>query len=439
MNSDTLYSGLTAAINFFVFAYFVSSVVKPKLIFPKWVIIGVVILLAGFSGTINGLFFSHNSSFSSNGLLVIVLWYVVLISTLKIISKTELTQILFILFVSNNIYNNIIVISSVLFKLTDTGLSESSGEFAFSIILLLLFFPSLFFLFRLFRQVTIETNKYEFWKLLWIIPAILCFIFVLNFAGSYWVLPREIGVFNLISAILWTSTTYIVYWVLLIMVNQTQRSMKALEHAGMLKKQIDMQKEQYRILSENIRNTARIRHDFRHHLLTIHGLSENGNVARLREYLDQYRREYYVEEDENPVCQNMSVNIILLYFAGIARERGIEVLIRTDIPEGLSVSDIDLCVVFGNLFENAVEACERQQSGRRYITIRSMIFGSQLLIEITNSYEVIHMVGEKFLSSKRDGEGMGISSARSIAERNGGMFGIYTGDNEFKVKVLINL
>ena len=92
------------------------------------------------------------------------------------------------------------------------------------------------------------------------------------------------------------------------------------------------------------------------------------------------------------------------------------------MPEHMrGVSDSELCAVFGNLLENAFEACSRQKTGSRFIRIASMVRNDMLIISMDNSYgEKIRRVNGEYISSKRDDVGTGLSSIASVAESHGG-------------------
>ena len=53
----------------------------------------------------------------------------------------------------------------------------------------------------------------------------------------------------------------------------------------------------------------------------------------------------------------------------------------------LPVSDTDICIILGNLLENAYEACMRQKRGERFIKIRLHHTGDVLIVMVENSYE----------------------------------------------------
>ena len=66
-------------------------------------------------------------------------------------------------------------------------------------------------------------------------------------------------------------------------------------------------------------------------------------------------------------CQNPVINTIVSYFADIARDHGISVSISIRLDDAFPFSDIDTCIILGNLLENALEACMRQTEGEKYL------------------------------------------------------------------------
>ncbi|MEG2120125.1 MAG: GHKL domain-containing protein, partial [Pseudoflavonifractor sp.] len=74
------------------------------------------------------------------------------------------------------------------------------------------------------------------------------------------------------------------------------------------------------------------------------------------------------------------------HFIAQARAAEAEVTCIARIPAELDIADMDLCVVLGNLMENAVLACQKQQEGRRFLTVRAQVVGRQLALSVENSY-----------------------------------------------------
>ena len=106
------------------------------------------------------------------------------------------------------------------------------------------------------------------------------------------------------------------------------------------------------------------------------------------------------------------------------------------------MSDADLCCLYSNLMENALEACLRVKTGQREIFVAVVRPGTDnLAIRVKNSADnIAGKVGDVFLSSKAIGRvGYGLLSVRSIAEKYDGTVSFKWLKNEglFESKVVM--
>ena len=95
--------------------------------------------------------------------------------------------------------------------------------------------------------------------------------------------------------------------------------------------------------------------------------------------------------------------------------------IQAQVPRKTQeISDSNLCIIVGNLLENALEACEQITEGRS-ITFTSRLQGDFLFIAMDNTFNgVVKMQGEQYISHKRNEIGTGLVSIRSVVEKAGG-------------------
>ncbi len=108
----------------------------------------------------------------------------------------------------------------------------------------------------------------------------------------------------------------------------------------------------------------------------------------------------------------------MTYKFGYAKECGIAVTM--DITANASqVEDGDLCVILGNLLDNAAEACLRMPDGARELAFVLSEKESFLYLAVTNTTD--GEVAEE--SRKNDGmfHGIGVKSVRKVVEKYGGM------------------
>lgn len=85
------------------------------------------------------------------------------------------------------------------------------------------------------------------------------------------------------------------------------------------------------------------------------------------------------------------------------------------------MTDSSLCAIFGNLLENAVDACGRMTQGKKFIHLNSHLEHGDLTIAMDNSFDgQIRIEKGKYFSSKRDDFGVGLTSIRTMARKYGG-------------------
>ena len=129
-------------------------------------------------------------------------------------------------------------------------------------------------------------------------------------------------------------------------------------------------------------------------------------------------------------------NTLIGYYYSKCKSNGIPFKLKIDIPEKLTVSESDICLVIANLLENAFEASMKLDRDKRQIKMYARPHSEKiLLISVENAFngEITEKDGF-FGSSKRNGNGIGTQSVRRIAEKDGGYCrfshenGIFTAD-----------
>lgn len=174
---------------------------------------------------------------------------------------------------------------------------------------------------------------------------------------------------------------------------------------------------------EEIRSTYREmrgwRHDYRNHMQILKVYLEDGEYEKGKEYIMQMDKDLG-EVDHIIKSGNVMADAILNSKLTLARSKDIPVNITVKIPETLPVSDTEFCVIFGNLLDNAIEACEQMEEKQdRFIRIYIGMFQKQFYISITNS------TGQKqritaYRTDKGMGHGFGLYRIDSIVRRHQG-------------------
>lgn len=176
------------------------------------------------------------------------------------------------------------------------------------------------------------------------------------------------------------------------------------------------------------------RHDYRHHIQTMKIHAANGEFEDVVKYLD------LLDDDLTNVetvvrTGNRMADAILNSKLSLAAESKIKVKARAEIPVSLTVSELDLCIVIGNLLDNAMEACMELPEEERLIRIYMEMKGSYLYLALTNTAAGAKQ--HRFLSTKGEGHGFGIARVDAIVKKYGGYVTRASEDGAFSTEILL--
>lgn len=218
-----------------------------------------------------------------------------------------------------------------------------------------------------------------------------------------------------------------------------RQSLVYAEEQRQMRRQLTMQVEHLRQMNQKVDESAKLRHDFRHHLRTLMTLAEEGRCEELENYI---RGITEINEGTRlgRLTDNIELDALVQYYNNLAQSAGIQFRVRLSVPEVLNFPIVELCGLFGNLIENAVEACQRQQTGNKTIFIAGRAHNDHLEFVVDNSFDgELKIRGGKYLSSKRNGFGLGVSSVLETVERCNGVINLYADEKGFHAEVSLPL
>ena len=136
---------------------------------------------------------------------------------------------------------------------------------------------------------------------------------------------------------------------------------------------------------------------------------------------------------------NAMADAILNSKISLARAKKIEVHVDAHIPVKLKMSELDLCVILGNLFDNAIEASMKLPENGRMIRVYMDMKNTQLYISFTNFTAAgkLQKIGKVFRTSKGKGHGFGLVRIDEIVERLGGYLSRNSEEGAFTTEILI--
>ncbi|MCD8082299.1 MAG: GHKL domain-containing protein [Clostridiales bacterium] len=293
----------------------------------------------------------------------------------------------------------------------------------------------------IFLEVTkkqiFQSDAPTLWRTMWMIPAMFTAL-VMFFTGDLNVAVENRMAFLLarVSLILMILISYH----LLLSSLENVRIQAQLEERNRSQEQfIDLQKYQYTLLLHQIEDTRVARHDLRQHLTLIQAYLDSGDEDALREYVSRYR-ESIPSGKWTPYCENYEANIIIHYYMERAAQLGIRTEVQASLPRELAVETPDLCVLLGNLLENAVDSCSTSTQAAPFIRLHIGLADERAFTITVDNTCLIPPQTEKgaLVSSKHEGMGVGTVSIRSIASRYQGVVDFRYEEPVFYASVFLN-
>ena len=275
------------------------------------------------------------------------------------------------------------------------------------------------------------------WRYLWLVPATFYLIwYYMLYNNGKSSLETALDVGNAVFLFFINVGACLVYYIIAKLINEQEKNIKLSENNHRLA----MQNLQYENLQEKITDARRAKHDVRHHISLMQEYMRDHKYDELEKYLNSYQQSL-PDDTLISFCENKAVNAVMLYFAQMAKNADIDYDVKAVIPEKISVDETDLSVLFGNLIENAIDACKAENSDDRRIVIRVATDEYTLCLGIDNTFtgNVKKDINGVLFSSKHIGFGLGVESVKSITEKYGGTYRSEITDGMFMSSVMLNL
>lgn len=160
----------------------------------------------------------------------------------------------------------------------------------------------------------------------------------------------------------------------------------------------------------------RVRHDMTNQLVAIQGYFHEGDTAGGEAYVTSL-----LQNLQTPSARiktgNSALDAILSTKKALAESKGIIVDMEVQISDQLPLEPVDVCVIFGNALDNAIEACDRITEGEKKISLVLVQREGKLLCRITNT--ALSGITNVHITSKKDKEnhGFGLVNLRESLEK----------------------
>lgn len=192
---------------------------------------------------------------------------------------------------------------------------------------------------------------------------------------------------------------------------------------------------------ENIYMTMRgWRHDYHNHIQSLKGYLSLNKVEQMKNYLNE------LETDLDSIdtlyhSGNLQLDSILNAKLAIAEKGQIRIHCDASIPPQLHVSDLDLCVILGNLLDNAIESCRKiKDPDERFIRVYIGILKKQLYISITNATsETVKQRTDHYFTTKRGDHGHGLKRVDQVVKKYDGYLNRQNEPGVFATEIVLPL
>lgn len=197
------------------------------------------------------------------------------------------------------------------------------------------------------------------------------------------------------------------------------------QSALILKSQVEGQRIYVEEARKRQEQDASFRHDIHNHLLVLAGLIHEEHYEKAQEYVKQLHLR--CEAPSCPVSTgSAALDVLLGEKVGFARQNHVEVTCSVRIPDPCHIDDMDLCVVFANVMDNAIRASMESGRDKPYLAITTSCRSRFLVVTAVNSSSGHGTVPM----------GTGLRNVKSIAEKYGGTMEIQPGE-DFRISILL--
>lgn len=205
-----------------------------------------------------------------------------------------------------------------------------------------------------------------------------------------------------------------------------------------ISERIELTEKNYQDLILQYHERDIIYHDLKNHLSLLTSLLEDGDTEKALVYAKTISEPIKALERKR-WSGNIIVDIILSEIYKKAERKDIKVKILCGNLRDCGVSDNDWCTILLNLLDNALEACEKVEEVKRWITISIKRRKNVILIDISNSFDgnlIKSRIG-KLESTKKEKilHGIGMDSVMQTVSKYGGVFQFKDEKDTFKVSI----
>ena len=403
---------------------------KKGIVIPIWTIVSFSICLTYFvvNGSGGYYYILHNAC-----VIFLLFWFE------KQYKKKGILYIIFSWFIMDALSELVKLLLSVISGHNDYLLGLISvNEIIVTLIVLVILV-----LYHVVVNVLIRKRvSYSFYPYQW---GVIC----VSFVGILMIVPT---LENIASGVRVESSTYMIMCIsamlmlflfIIVMIWQSyvmRKNMIMRENELNYQYMIKSQSDYFDNLMKNDEEMRKLRHDMRAHITALRELAAaNPNDNRMLEYLTE------MEEKTNATrtkryTSNKAVDAVINELTHQMDEIGIEFKFDGMLRTREDIKDFDLCTIFYNTLQNAIEGCEKVEGAKKLISVKVKNIGDKLGISVVND-TILKKLPESgvLYTTKSDkvNHGLGTKNVKEVVNKYEGIYDNSIENGRFVVDIII--
>ena len=305
------------------------------------------------------------------------------------------------------------------------------------------FFSKLFFLMFIFAlKRTFANDRFRFGStkysiMLMFIPTGSICIMNKMFMLSQKLDSGHVGVHSALVAVILLGMNILIFYIYI----KIAEDMQLKRMTAVYEKQLELCEQHLKEREIDTLHLRDVRHNMKNNLVSIRAYAESGECDKIIEFVNEVMEEGRISGSAVANSGNVVIDSLIGYWYMTAKSKGIDFSVKNSIPMKMPFKGADMCLILGNLLENAVEAAQKAE-GKKYINIHMKYDKNNLLLYVSNNYagRLLKTKDDRFRTTKSDREnhGVGIASVnRAVAKYHGTMIIDDSVPSEFMVKVVL--
>ena len=191
----------------------------------------------------------------------------------------------------------------------------------------------------------------------------------------------------------------------------------------------------YRNLELEQFQVRRLRHDMANHLQTMMALPD----IELRKYLEELINSPAMSHSQK-YCENNVLNIVMIAKKALSEQKNVNISPEMSVPQEIAIRDADLCALFANSLDNAIEACEKLPDKGATILVKAIADKGLFVLQVQNPVNKEIVLNNCIPATTKQNShehGIGLISIREITQRYGGSMNISADNGLFTLLVYI--